>query len=249
MVRPFYPYPSTIGPTHLQTEIIQSLHNLSHPGVKCTIKLVKQRYYWPNIDKDVKSFVNSCLSCQQAKVSRHTKTPIEPISASSDRFQTVHIDIVGPLPPATLPNYPYPLPFHYLLTCIDRATRWSEAIPLTDTKASSVAIAFVSGWISRFGVPLQCVTDRGSQFESELFSELSNFIGFHHIRTTAYNPKANGIIERHHRTLKAAIMARKHKWFISLPIVLLGLRMSPNSLNFSPFTAVPVLICYVLLQS
>ena len=68
------PTPRPYRPTHLRTEIIQSLHNLSHPGVKCTIKLVKQRYYWPNIDKDVKSFVNSCLSCQQAKVSRHTKT-------------------------------------------------------------------------------------------------------------------------------------------------------------------------------
>ena len=64
---------------------------------------------------------------------------------------------------------------------------------------------------------LQCVTGRGSQFESELFSELTNLIGFHHIRTTAYNLKANGIIERHHRTLKAAIMARKHNWFTLFP--------------------------------
>ena len=225
-------------PKDTRVDIIKFLHNLSHPGVKTTTKLVKQRYFWPSMDSDIKSFVNSCLSCQQSKVQRHTRSPIEPISAPSDRFQTVHIDIVGPLPPATLPTCPFPLPFRYLLTCIDRATRWTEAIPLTDITAQSVAIAFTNGWVSRFGVPLQVITDRGTQFECELFSELSSLLGFSHIRTTSYNPKSNGIIERFHRTLKASIMTRKDSWYYSLPIVLLGLRMSPSVNDFSPFTAV-----------
>lgn len=229
--RPFVPIAS-------RDSIISFLHNLSHPGVKNTAKLVKQRYFWPCIDKDVQKFVQHCVSCQQAKVHRHTQSPVTPISAPTDRFQTVHIDIVGPLPPANLPTVTYSLPYRYLLTCIDRATRWCEAIPLVDTTATSVAIAFMSGWISRFGVPLQVVTDRGSQFEGELFSNLSSIIGFHHIRTTSYHPQANGIIERVHRTLKAAIMARQQNWFTSLPIVLLGIRMTPNSTEFSPFTAV-----------
>lgn len=230
--------PRPFVPISCRLEIIKFLHNLAHPGVKTTSKLVKERYFWPCIDSDVKSFVASCVPCQQSKVHRHTRSPVEPISAPSDRFQTVHIDIVGPLPPATLPTCPFPLPYRYLLTCIDRATRWTEAIPLTDITAQSVAIAFTNGWVSRFGVPLQVVTDRGTQFESELFAELSSILGFTRIRTTSYNPKANGMIERFHRSLKASIMARKANWFTSLPIVLLGLRMSPKAHEFSPFTAV-----------
>ena len=230
--------PRPFVPSSLRDGIINSLHNLSHPGTKATAKLIKQRYFWPSIDKDVKGFVKTCLNCQQAKVQRHTKSPVSAISAPSDRFQTVHIDIVGPLPPATLPNHPYPLPYRYLLTCIDRATRWTEAIPLIDTTASSTSIAFVAGCVSRFGVPLQVVTDRGAQFESELFSELSALIGFHHLRTTSYHPQANGIIERHHRSLKTAIMARQENWYFAFPIVLLGYRLTPNSSNYSPFTAV-----------
>lgn len=230
--------PRPFVPSSLRNSVIASLHNLSHPGVKGSSRLVKQRYFWSCMDADIKNFVKHCVNCQQAKVHRHTKSPVIQISAPTDRFQTVHIDIVGPLPPAKVSHYPYPLPYNYILTCIDRATRWTEAIPLVDTTAASVAIAFVSGWVSRFGVPLHVVTDRGPQFESELFSELSSVIGFHHIRTTSYHPQANGIIERHHRLLKSAIRARKENWFHALPIVLLGYRMIPNDTGFSPFTAV-----------
>lgn len=230
--------PRPFVPETLRPNMIASLHNLSHPGFKNTSKLVKQRYFWPFMDKSIKDFVRLCANCQQAKIHRHTKSPISPISSPADRFQSVHIDIVGPLCQATLPGCPYPLPYRYLLTCIDRATRWPEAIPLVDITASSVATAFVSGWVARFGVPLHVVTDRGSQFESELFSHLSAILGFHRIRTTSYHPQSNGIIERFHRTLKSAIIARGQNWFHTIPIVLLGLRMTPNSSGFSPFTAV-----------
>ncbi|KAF2345732.1 Reverse transcriptase domain [Trinorchestia longiramus] len=230
--------PRPFVPSTSREPVITSLHNISHPGSKSTAKFVKQRYFWPNIDKAVHSVVKHCTHCQRAKINRHTKSPVSSIAPKSDRFHSVHIDIVGPLTPASLPTLAHPLPFRYILTCIDRATRWCEAVPLVDTSASSVAIAFMSGWISRFGVPLEVVTDRGAQFESELFSNLSSLLGFHHVRTTSYHPQSNGLVERLHRTLKTDIMARQQNWFHSLPIVLLGLRMTPNVAGFSPFTAV-----------
>ena len=121
---------------------------------------------------------------------------------------------------------------------IDRATRWLEAVPLVDITAATVANAFVSSWISRFGVPLYVISDRGAQFESELFSNLSQILGFFRLRTTSYHPQTNGMVERVHRTLKTAILARKQSWLSALPIVLLGLRSIPNDTGFSPFTTV-----------
>ena len=92
--------------------------------------------------------------------------------------------------------------------------------------------------MSRFGVPLHVVTDRGTQFESALFSQLATMLGFHRLRTTAYHPKTNGMVERLHRTLKTAITARRKQWLQALPVVLLSIRATANESGFAPFTAV-----------
>ena len=77
-------YPRPYVPSSLRDNVIHSLHGLSHPDVKATAKLVKQRYFWPCIDRDVKEFVKNCPNCQQAKTHRHTVSPVSPISASTD---------------------------------------------------------------------------------------------------------------------------------------------------------------------
>ena len=77
-------------------------------------------------------------------------------------FDVIHIDLRGPLPPSQ--------EFTYLLICVDCFTKWPEAIPLANITSETVAQAFLSGWISRFGVPSTIVTDRGRQFESQLWN-------------------------------------------------------------------------------
>ena len=107
--------------------------------------------------------------------------------------------------------------YTYLLTCY---TRWPEAT------SEVVARAFISGWISRFGVPSTIVTDCGRQFESHLWSNLMALLGTKRSRTTFYHPQANGMVERFHRQLKAALKAQPNPdaWMTTLPLILLGIR-------------------------
>ena len=232
------PYPRPYVPISVRKSIFHNLHDISHPGIRGTSKLIKARYFWPFMDKTIKQWCSECVFCQESKINKHVHSSVQNFDLPSDRFQTIHIDIVGPLPSVRNRNNMYSSPYKYLLTMIDRATRWLEVYPLSDITAKNVALAFVEGWVARFGVPLHVITDRGTQFESELFSELSNIVGFSRLRTTAYHPQCNGLIERAHRTFKTAIISKKQSWLISLPVILLGLRSIPNESGYSPFTAV-----------
>ena len=130
-----------------------------------------------------------------------------------------------------------PFVYTYLLTILDRTTRWPEAVPLQDITAASCARAFMTGWVGRFGVPLQMTSDRGRQFISSLWSEMARSLGTQLHRTTSYHPQANGMVERFHRSLKASLRARLHdgNWIDELPWVLLGLRTATKEdLQTSP---------------
>ena len=124
----------------------------------------------------------------------------------------------------------------YLFTIIDRFSRWPEAIPVTDMTAQTCAKALIRHWISRFGVPTDLTADRGRQFTSSLWAELTKLLGIKATNTTAYHPQANGLVERMHRQLKASLMARSSgSWMDDLPVVLLGIRTSwRTELDCSP---------------
>lgn len=204
-------------PKKMRLSIFNAMHNLAHPGTKSTIKLVSDRYVWPNMKKDISEWSRNCTSCQQAKVQRHTKSPLGVFKGPSERFRHINIDIVGPLPSSR--------GYSYCLTCIDRYTRWLEAFPMVDIRAETIATTLYAGWIARFGVPEYITTDQGKQFESSLFGELAKLLGVTRVHATPYHPQANGLIERSHRVIKAALKCRTSvNWVDELPTVLLGIR-------------------------
>ena len=119
------------------------------------------------------------------------------------RFDNVHIDIVGPLPPSK--------GCMYLLTCINHFTRWPEPIPITSATAESVSQA------SQFGISSTVTTDHGRQFKSTLWTHLMQLLGCKTIHTTSYHPISNGFIKRfHHKSYHDST-----NWMDILPMVLL----------------------------
>ncbi|GFX81853.1 gag-pol polyprotein [Trichonephila clavipes] len=125
-----------------------------------------------------------CLACQKSKIHRHTRSPLSSFQEPSQRFDHVHLDLIGPLPPSN--------GYTYCLTMIDRFSKWPEAQPLKDITAETVAEAFFPLWVSRFGTPAILTTDRGRQFESSLFKALSKLFGVQKCRTTDTTLKLMG---------------------------------------------------------
>lgn len=214
--------PRPIVPPEFRRPVFDVIHNLSHPGVKATVKLIAEKFVWHGLRRQIGTWVKECHVCQASKIHRHSRAPLETFTVPDKRFSHINIDIVGPLPESC--------GHRYLLTIIDRNTRWPEAIPIPNITTAECVQALIGGWISRFGVPGDMSSDRGSQFTSALWTEMAKRLGVRLHRTTAFHPQANGMIERFHRTLKAALRARLTgpNWVTELPWVLLGLRTAPK---------------------
>jgi len=214
-IRPLVP------PLH-RRRVFAAVHELAHPGIRATRRLISSRWVWDGLSTDVAAWCRDCQHCQRGKVTRQYTAPPAAIPVPPRRFAHIHVDLVGPLPASS--------GFTHLLTVIDRTSRWLEAIPLSSTTAAAVADALVSGWIARFGVPTDLTSDRGVQFSSEVWAALMSRLQIRHHLTTAYHPQSNGLVERSHRQLKDALRSRLAgaDWYPHLPWVLLGIRAAPK---------------------
>ncbi|GFT81654.1 transposon Tf2-11 polyprotein [Trichonephila clavipes] len=136
---------TSFRPCILRRGLFNHLHNLSHPGIAASTKLICSRYVWPGMKCQIKKWVRCCESCQKSKIQRHTISPLGTLSVPDASFSHIHIDIVGPLPQSE--GHPY------LLPKIDSFSRGPEAIPIPDTQVKTICRAIFDTWISRFGCP------------------------------------------------------------------------------------------------
>ena len=121
-----------------------------------------------------------------------------------------------------------------------KSTRWTEAFPLPDKTAQSVADAFFNHVVCRFGMPRVIHFDQGREFENKIMQELCLLGGSHKTRTTPYHPESDGMVERFNRTLlmMLAMFAGKNRddWDDLLPAVMMAYRSSVHeSTGFSPY--------------
>ncbi|BHF74056.1 hypothetical protein SprV_0401714000 [Sparganum proliferum] len=209
-------------PSFLRRNVFSSLHNLSHPGSRTTDKLVSDRIVWPGMHMDLKAWTCASVGCHPGKVQRHNQTPIDTLPTPDSRFSHVYLEVVGPLPLFSGCSY--------LLTCMDRSTRWPEAIPMPDVAAKTVVKAFLSRWVAIFGTRgLSGLTAVANS--NLIYSTLLSCLGCAPILTTADHPSANGTVKRFHHQLKVCLRAADYpeNWTDHLHLVLLYIRSSLKS--------------------
>lgn len=126
------------------------IHLFAPPGTS--------KFIWNGVQKQIGACSKQCIACQASKIQTHIQTLLEKVEVPQCRFDHIHVDLVGPLPPSQ--------GFAHLLTVMDRYSCWPEAIPVKNTSSVACAQALVFHRIARFGIPLVLTSDRGPQFTS-----------------------------------------------------------------------------------
>lgn len=223
--------------------MFEAVHGLDHPGIRQTRKNIARSFIWLNMDRSIRSLVKACVACQKAKVYRHDKQPWQHFDLPGARFDHLHVDFVGPLTTATSG-------YRYMLTIVDRYSRYPMAVPVTSTSAQTAINAIVDKWFAVFGLPLSITTDQGPAFRSGTFGDFMKKFNIEWKPSSTYHPQSNGLVERFHRRLKEALTAVNHSWTKDLPWILLGIRnakgpdieYSPNEALFGANVRVPMSI-------
>lgn len=215
-------------------EIIQQEHDKAHFGFEKTLAAIKQRFFWPKMNEQIRKFCRECLPCQTSKAGNVNVTP--PMGSQKPveyPWQFVTLDYIGPLPASGKNRCTY------LLVATDVFSKFVLVQPFREAKAGPLA-EFVENMIFRlFGVPEIILTDNGSQFVSKIFRGLLEAYHVTHWLTPAYHPQVNNT-ERVNRVITTAIRAtlkKEHKhWADDIQAIAAAIRTAVhNSTKYSPY--------------
>lgn len=200
-----------IVPKCMKKEILNMCHCSllsGHLGIKKTKFRVTRHFYWFEMKEEVRIFIKSCENCSM------NKPPIQKPKALLGKmsygapWECFATDFIGPLPVTNRGN-------RYILVVMDYFTKWAEAFPVPDQTAVATANVLLNE-ITRYGCPLIIHSNQGRNYESCIFKELCSLLHIKKTRTTARNPKCNGMVERFNRTLirmiKAFIVDDHEEW-------------------------------------
>ena len=178
-----------------RTPTIREAHNgLGHKGFYSTFRTLLDRFWWPTIANDVKQHIATCHECQ---IRQTTKIHIPPVVVTpAPLFRKAYIDTM---------LMPHAAGFRYIVQARCSLTAWPEWRALRVETGRTLAAFIFEDLLCRWGTVEEIVTDNGTAFVAAL-DTLANRYGIRHIRISAYNSRANGIVERQHRTIRESLV-------------------------------------------
>ncbi|KAL6476359.1 hypothetical protein MHYP_G00148580 [Metynnis hypsauchen] len=212
-------------PQCLQEEILNSVHNdHGHQGTERTLQLLRGRCFWPNMAQDVERWCHQCQRCMLGKAVQPKVRPYWGTLQALEPNEILAIDFTV-LEPATDGR-------ENVLVMTDIFTKYTQAVPTKDQRASTVAQALVQNWFHRFGPPARIHSDQGRNFESALIRQLCKLYGVQKSRSTPHHPQGNGQCERFNRTLHDLLRTlpvdQKKHWPRHLPQLTFAYNTTPH---------------------
>ena len=193
-------FETIVVPEHYTLALMRLAHDeLGHNGSSRTYMMLRRLYFWKGMKPQIFKYVKQCKSCQQrnSQIVRYTPGHFHVPTAP---MQFISMDLIGEFHPPSAKGH------RYALTVICMLTGYTFCIPLKTKTAAEVVKAYVDHVYSKFGGSIKILSDNGTEFKNELFTNVAKELGVRYkIYTPPYHPQSNGRIEGFHNFLKACL--------------------------------------------
>lgn len=189
-------------PKELRPLVLKSLHDdMGHLGIDRTLDLVRSRFFWPRMARDIEAKINTCDRGVRRKALPERAAPLVNIKTTRP-LELICMDYLSLEPDRSNTKD--------ILVLTDHFMKFAVAIPTANQKVKTVAKCLWENFIVCYGIPERLHTDQGPDFESKLIQELCQLTGIEKTRTTPYHPRGNPV-ERFNRTLLNMLGTLEHK--------------------------------------
>ncbi|CAB4026176.1 Transposon Ty3-G Gag-Pol poly [Paramuricea clavata] len=168
-----------IVPTVLRKEMLEKIHK-SHQGADSSIRRAREALFWPGMSANIRQMSEACGICAQFQ----TEQPREPMKSHE----------IPKLPWSRISVDLFQLAGKNYLVMVDHYSDFIELDHLKNTTANSV-IKVMKKNFARHGIPSECVSDNGPQFDSSEYRSFAREHGFTPVKSSPYYSQGNGKAE------------------------------------------------------
>ena len=200
-----------LTPSQRFSTIHKAHDGLGHKGIYSTRRTLLDCFWWPTLNRDVKWYIETCHQCQLRQTTKVCIPPTVPLPAPL--FRKAYIDTMHMTPAGS---------FKYIIQARCSLTAWLEWCALRTETGITIGRFIFKEILCRWGAVEEIITDNGTPYIAAL-DWLSTKYSICHIRISAYNSQANGIVEHQHRTIRDSLLKTCgddiSKWPIHVPHV------------------------------